>query len=238
MDRSPKKGYTILDFVYPLYAVRFRALCRNLSLWTEQTIKKRGKAYMKRILCALLAAVMLACCLPLAAGMAADTALDKGLDIVILVDMTKSMDKKSMNPTSKNSDPKAYRLDAAAMLIAMCDKNSRVAYVPFGAEVALNGLYSQNGIKYVKADTGFTAMDTESARADKIATIARDKQFIRDNPNRLISDTNIGAALRKAIELIVGREDKESFEKWHYRTWYADCPWCKREVSQNDGYWR
>lgn len=35
-----------------------------------------------------------------------------------------------------------------------------------------------------------------------------------------------------------GREDKQSFEKWHYRTWYANCPRCKREVSQNDGYWR
>ena len=35
-----------------------------------------------------------------------------------------------------------------------------------------------------------------------------------------------------------GREDKECFEKWHYHTWYAECPWCKREISQNDGYWR
>lgn len=35
-----------------------------------------------------------------------------------------------------------------------------------------------------------------------------------------------------------GREDKECFEKWHYHTWYATCPWCRREVSQNDGYWR
>ena len=210
MDRSPKKGYTILGFVYQLYAVRFRALCRNLSLWTEQTIKKRGKAYMKRILCALLAAVMLACCLPLAAGMAADTALDKGLDIVILVDMTKSMDNNSVNNSSaKNSDPKGYRLDAAAMLIAMCDKNSRVAYVPFGGDVALDGVYSEKGIKYVKADSSFDAMDTESARADKIAKIARDKDFISKLPGRLMKDTNIGAALRKAIELIVGREDKQ-----------------------------
>ena len=35
-----------------------------------------------------------------------------------------------------------------------------------------------------------------------------------------------------------GREDEESFEKWHYHTWYAQCPWCLREVAQNDGYWR
>ena len=35
-----------------------------------------------------------------------------------------------------------------------------------------------------------------------------------------------------------GREDPDCFKKWHYHTWYAPCPWCKREVSQNDGYWR
>lgn len=35
-----------------------------------------------------------------------------------------------------------------------------------------------------------------------------------------------------------GREDRESFEKWHYRTWYAECPRCRREVSQSEGYWR
>ncbi len=35
-----------------------------------------------------------------------------------------------------------------------------------------------------------------------------------------------------------GREDPECFKKWHYHTWYASCPRCKREVSQNDGYWR
>lgn len=35
-----------------------------------------------------------------------------------------------------------------------------------------------------------------------------------------------------------GREDPECYGKWHYHTWYASCPWCGREVSQNDGYWR
>jgi DNA-directed RNA polymerase subunit RPC12/RpoP len=34
------------------------------------------------------------------------------------------------------------------------------------------------------------------------------------------------------------REDTECFEKWHYHTWYANCPTCKREVSQSDRYWR
>lgn len=35
-----------------------------------------------------------------------------------------------------------------------------------------------------------------------------------------------------------GREDRECFEKWKYHTWYAQCPHCGREVSQNDRYWR
>jgi len=35
-----------------------------------------------------------------------------------------------------------------------------------------------------------------------------------------------------------GREDPECYQKWQYHTWYAECPWCKREVSQNDRYWR
>ena len=34
------------------------------------------------------------------------------------------------------------------------------------------------------------------------------------------------------------REDAECYEKWHYHTWYANCPDCRREVSQTDRYWR
>ena len=26
--------------------------------------------------------------------------------------------------------------------------------------------------------------------------------------------------------------------KYRYHTWYASCPYCKREVTQNDRYWR
>ena len=35
-----------------------------------------------------------------------------------------------------------------------------------------------------------------------------------------------------------GREDNECFRKYGYRTWYAPCPKCGREVSLNDRYWR
>ena len=34
------------------------------------------------------------------------------------------------------------------------------------------------------------------------------------------------------------REDEDCFRKYAYHTWYAKCPWCGREVSQNDRYWR
>ena len=34
------------------------------------------------------------------------------------------------------------------------------------------------------------------------------------------------------------REDKECFEKWHYHTWYANCPECNAQIAQTDRYWR
>ena len=34
------------------------------------------------------------------------------------------------------------------------------------------------------------------------------------------------------------REDPESLARWNYHTWYASCPWCRREVRQTDRYWR
>ena len=35
-----------------------------------------------------------------------------------------------------------------------------------------------------------------------------------------------------------GRDDTECYERWHYHTWYAECPWCRRQVAQTDRYWR
>ncbi len=35
-----------------------------------------------------------------------------------------------------------------------------------------------------------------------------------------------------------GQEDEDCFRQWHYHRWYADCPECRREVFQNDRYWR
>ena len=34
------------------------------------------------------------------------------------------------------------------------------------------------------------------------------------------------------------REDSECSKKRNYHIWYADCPWCKKEVRQTDMYWR
>ena len=38
--------------------------------------------------------------------------------------------------------------------------------------------------------------------------------------------------------MAAAREDPECYEKYQYHTWYAKCPWCGGEVSQNDRYWR
>ncbi len=34
------------------------------------------------------------------------------------------------------------------------------------------------------------------------------------------------------------REDTECFTRWHYHRWFANCPACGDEVTQNDRYWR
>lgn len=34
------------------------------------------------------------------------------------------------------------------------------------------------------------------------------------------------------------REDPECLKKWNYHAWYANCPWCQKEVRQTDMYWR
>ena len=34
------------------------------------------------------------------------------------------------------------------------------------------------------------------------------------------------------------REDPDCYTKYQYHTWYAACPFCGIEVSQNDRYWR
>jgi len=36
----------------------------------------------------------------------------------------------------------------------------------------------------------------------------------------------------------IPREDKDCYDRWKYHRWFANCPKCKAEVTQNDRYWR
>ena len=53
------------------------------------------------------------------------------------------------------------------------------------------------------------------------------------NGNVLFYCANCGKSF-----LANGREDGECFRKYRYHTWYTSCPYCEREVTQNDRYWR
>ena len=83
---------------------------------------------MKKWLSMLLAAMMLICAGSIVCA-AAETAESNSVDIVILLDMSNSMDGTS--GAGRGNDPAGYRIDAAEMIVAMADSHSRVAVVPF-----------------------------------------------------------------------------------------------------------
>ena len=74
--------------------------------------------------------------------------------------------------------------------------------------------------------------------AVRIAELLVNVRFVGETPKRRNGRILFYCPACEKSFSAEGREDKECFEKWHYHTWYALCPWCRREVSQNDGYWR
>ena len=74
--------------------------------------------------------------------------------------------------------------------------------------------------------------------AVRIAELLVRVQFVGETPKKRDGQILFYCPVCEQSFSANGREDTECFEKWHYHTWYAPCPWCKREVSQNDGYWR
>ncbi len=74
--------------------------------------------------------------------------------------------------------------------------------------------------------------------AVRIAELLVRVQFVGEVPIKRAGEILFYCPACEKSFSAAGREDEKSFEKWHYHTWYAPCPWCKREVSQNDGYWR
>ena len=148
------------------------------------TIKKLGSVIL--VLCLLLGLCSFA-----SGEVVGDTSTTTGVDVVIVLDMT-----SSMYPTQSKSgnDPNSYRIDATSMLIGMMDMDgSRVAIVPFASAPG----------KPVDI-ISFTNVSDSQSRLDLISKI------YTDYPGKKLPDTNIGAALMKADQMLLEREDKSN----------------------------
>ncbi len=115
-----------------------------------------------------------------------DTSTVSGIDVVVALDMTSSMNDYT---NQKGNDPFGYRIDATAMLIGMMDGDgSRVAIVPFG-DTPLDPI-------------DFTDLSDSEKRRDLISDIY-DNVSKKSRPS-----TNIGAALMKAEEMLLSRDNQ------------------------------
>ena len=119
-----------------------------------------------------------------------DQAAAYGVDLVIVLDMTGSMDES--NQGKRGNDIHKYRFDAAAMLIGMLDMNgSRVAVVPF----AQAPLYQYESLMTL------TDVTSEETRKRIVETIYGMK---------VSGATNIGTALMKANMILNQRGDSKN----------------------------
>lgn len=147
---------------------------------------------IKRFLAVVLFVCMVLCSvIPFAsAGEAKDTAATSGVDVVVVLDMSQSMKNPNNNASAKNNDASGFRLDATSMLIGMMDMDgSRVAIVPFAG--------------YPFDVTELTAVNDDASRSGLLSKI-----YNNYNNSKVKPDTNIGAALMKANEILEHREDK------------------------------
>ena len=146
---------------------------------------------MKRILASILVFIlMLGSILGAASADAVrDDSAAFGVDMVIVLDMTNSMQQP--NDAKKGNDIYGFRKDATAMLIGMLDMDrSRVAIVAFAG--------SPMEAKDINLSELRTVSDQES-RDKLLAAI----YSIGNKPR-----TNLGAALMKANQILDSREDK------------------------------
>ncbi|MCE5343363.1 MAG: VWA domain-containing protein, partial [Eubacteriales bacterium] len=131
--------------------------------------------------------LLLATCAIGTAGAQESAETGYSVDAVIVMDQSDSMNGSE---AKVKNDPYNNRLDAAAMFIAMCDMNgSRVAFVPFAGTVQSYG------------DNDLVDISSLSVRTDKIAQI----DALRNKSTA--SDTDLGAALSKAVDMLLKRTD-------------------------------
>ena len=157
------------------------------SVWNQ----KRGRSERLRYwLCLLLVFCFAVSGMSFSiADQAQDEAAVHGVDAVIVLDMTKSMTEQN---SKAGNDEYGYRLDATAMLIGMLDMNgSRVAIVPFaGTPSEVKGWNELNE---------WTEINDLKSRNELINKIRKGSTT---RPN-----TNIGAALMRANQILADRDD-------------------------------
>ncbi len=167
---------------------------------------------MKKQLAVLMSCILLAgmLCLGTAfAGAAGTAAAGNSVDIVILVDQSKSMNNviwsnQKWTANGQQNDKEGYRMDAAQMLIAMCDMNgSRVAYLPFGGNIID---FSNNS---VRTNELYDISDT-STRTSLMQLIEAHRALYDEKKTEaggLEINTDYGNALVQAINLLQNRSD-------------------------------
>lgn len=138
---------------------------------------------MKKLFAVLLAVCMTLTmlCTTVFAAPVPDTTAHTGIDVVIVLDMTKSMDTEG-----DQNDKRNYRFDAAAMLVGMLDmEGSRVALIPFAAQ-----------------PTVATELTSVMNVQERVMLVDQAYSLGETKPN-----TNIGAALMLANKLLDDRAD-------------------------------
>ena len=125
-----------------------------------------------------------------AADTGEDNAATSGVDVVVALDMSGSMTTRN---DVRGNDDNGFRIDATAMLIGMVDMDgSRVGIVPFAGTVLNQGIKNLTDVKTVRSrETYITEL------YDRIAKVRGD-------------NTNIGAALMTALQMLDSREDKSN----------------------------
>lgn len=142
----------------------------------------------ERLSAGLLAILMFVCTFSARAETVKKDERSPSNDIVIVLDQS-----RSMNGDRQKADPEGYRLDAAQMIVGMCDMHSsRVAFIPFAGTIQKS------------ADKDFVNINEARARLEKMKRI----ESMREEG--LASDTDLGNALSRAVMLLLQREDKSN----------------------------
>lgn len=116
------------------------------------------------------------------------------LDLVIVIDQSSSMgfiDGGTGQTHKDGSDPRGYRLDAASIMLGMCDvQDSRAALVLFNKSI-------ETKLSYTNKFFDISMLSGSGTREKMVQMLAK-----RNLENALGADTDIGLALKRAVEII------------------------------------